>query len=126
MQQTVTVETGWTVYDEAGDKIGNVEQVGSNYVLVRKGIIFVKDIYVPFAAVTAIDEGDQALSVSANKADIDEIGWDQVPPEEPDREMAGVGATRDTAQGGMRWDQIDEAERRMTDQRNGADRPADR
>jgi hypothetical protein len=130
MQQTRTVEAGWHVYDEAGDKIGTVEQVGSNYLLVRKGIIFVKDVYVPFAAITTVDEADGAVSVSANKADIDQIGWDQMPPDEPSHEMAGVGASRDgggryPAQSGMRWDQIDETERQYTDTRSGTNRNAD-
>ena len=70
-------------------------------------------------------EADGAVSVSANKRDIDEYGWDQAPPDEPTREMAGVGAGRPPAQSGMRWDQIEETERQYTDTRSGTNRNAD-
>ena len=65
-----------------------------------------------------------------NFIDIDDIGWDQMPPDEPSHEMAEVGASRagagrPPAQSGMRWDQIDEKEREYTDSRSGTNRNAD-
>ena len=80
MQQSGTViETGWNVYDNAGDKIGSVSEIGANYVLVQKGVIFVRDIYIPLTAVTAADPDQGAVQLSVGKDQIDDMGWD-VPP----------------------------------------------
>ncbi len=41
------IQNGWDVYGSDGDKIGDVGNLGPNYVLVMKGFLFTKDIYIP-------------------------------------------------------------------------------
>jgi uncharacterized protein (TIGR02271 family) len=78
-QSSATIETGWNVYDNEGEKIGSISEIGANYVLVQKGVIFVRDIYVPLTAVTAADPDQGAVQLSVGKDQIDQMGWD-VPP----------------------------------------------
>ena len=56
MVQTVDVDkirTGWTALDVRGEKIGDVAEIGSDYVLVRKGLFLPTDLYIPLARVTS-------------------------------------------------------------------------
>jgi uncharacterized protein (TIGR02271 family) len=75
----IAIDTGWTVYGREGDKIGTVAEVGSNYLLVQKGLLFIKDVYVPVSAVDTIDEADASLWLNVPKDDIESMGWDDAP-----------------------------------------------
>jgi len=75
------VETGWDVISSDDQKVGDVNDVGSNYLILTKGLVFVKDIYVPFDAITSVDEGAQCVYVAARKDDIESMGWDNPPAE---------------------------------------------
>lgn len=50
------VQVGWDVYGSDGEKVGDVSDVGSNYLLVTKGFLFTKDIYIPPSAVRGPSE----------------------------------------------------------------------
>ena len=71
------VRTGWDVFGSDGDKVGDVSDVGPNYVLVTKGFLFTKDIYIPTSAITSIDQDRVYINVA--KDQIDGMGWDQAP-----------------------------------------------
>jgi len=73
------IEIGWNVYDRDGEKIGSIAEVGPNYLLVQKGLIFIRDIYVPTDAVTSTNPTEEAVQVSVRKDDIDQQGWDAPP-----------------------------------------------
>jgi uncharacterized protein (TIGR02271 family) len=73
------VQTGWTVYGRDGDKIGDVEEVGTNYVLVTKGLIFVTDIYIPTHAIDSIDADAGAVYLAVEKSAIEDQGWTEPP-----------------------------------------------
>jgi uncharacterized protein (TIGR02271 family) len=80
MQQMNTpIEIGWNVYDRDGEKIGSISEVGPNYLLVQKGMIFVRDIYVPMTAVTNTNPAEEAIQISVGKDEIDDQGWDAPP-----------------------------------------------
>jgi len=71
------VRAGWDVYGSDGDKVGDVSDVGPNYVLVTKGFLFTKDIYIPTSAITSIDQDRVYINVA--KDQVDSMGWDQAP-----------------------------------------------
>jgi len=71
------VRTGWDVFGSDGDKVGDVSDVGPNYVLVTKGFLFTKDIYIPTSAITSIDQDRVYINVA--KDQVDSMGWDQAP-----------------------------------------------
>jgi len=77
---TTQIQHGWDVYGNDGDKIGDVSEVGPNYVLVTKGFLFTKDIYIPTTAVTGIEQGRVYLNIA--KDQIDSMGWDAPPSDD--------------------------------------------
>ena len=89
---------GWAVYDTNDEKIGDVADVGNGYLLVQKGLIFIKDVYVPMSAVSRTDAGSGAVYVNAQKDSIDSMGWDAPPAEGgsyDDASRSGTGVTAD-------------------------------
>jgi uncharacterized protein (TIGR02271 family) len=73
------VQVGWDVIGADDQKIGEVTDLGDNYVLLTKGLIFPKDIFVPFEAIKDVDAGRGCVYVNASKDEIESMGWDQEP-----------------------------------------------
>src|SRR4051794_32242218 len=83
---------GWTLYDVNGQKVGDVQDVGPNYLLVQKGLLFVKDLYIPTSEVTDVDQAAQTASIGVGKDEIESRGWDS-PPAESDAWTGSTGTT---------------------------------
>ena len=82
MVQTIDVDkirTGWTAFDVRGEKIGDVAEIGSNYVLVVKGLFLPTDLYIPLSRVTSLDESQSTFEVNVPKEKVEAMGW-QHPP----------------------------------------------
>ena len=82
MVQTVDVDkirTGWTAFDVRGEKIGHVAGIGSNYVLVVKGLLLPTDVYIPLSRVTALDEAQSTFEVNVPKEKVEAMGWQHQP-----------------------------------------------
>jgi hypothetical protein len=79
-QQLNMISSGWEVYGSDNDKIGTVDEVGPDYIVVRKGLIFTKDIFVPHSAIERLDTNQTAVFLNVPKSQIEEMGWDDVPP----------------------------------------------
>jgi uncharacterized protein (TIGR02271 family) len=90
-----SVQPGWAVYDPNGDKVGDVADVGPGYLLIQKGLIFTKDIYVPFGQVRSIDQDRSVVYIQVASGEVDSMGWDQ-----PPAATSGDGMTDTTSQ----WD----------------------
>jgi len=73
------IAAGWAVYDTNNDKIGDVAEVGANYLLVQKGLIFIKDVYVPMSAITQTDAANGTVYVNTTKDAVESMGWDTPP-----------------------------------------------
>src|SRR3954468_15137556 len=95
MNNASSVQPGWTVYDQNGDKVGDVADVGPGYVLIQKGLIFTKDIYVPMNQVRNLDEDRQLVYINVASGDVDSMGWDQPP---------APTSTEGITQGASSWD----------------------
>jgi len=104
------IQRGWTVYDATSNKIGEITDLGPNYLLVEKGMIFVKDVYVPMTAISDTDVANQCVYVNVSKDAIDSQGWDSPPAESfaqtsqdatgsTDLSSSGVSASGSTAFG---------------------------
>jgi uncharacterized protein (TIGR02271 family) len=78
---TSKIKPGWTVIDALGENIGNVEFAQSNYILVSKGLIFPKELYIPLDAVDKVDATEGTVALNVHKGDIDETEWSQAPAE---------------------------------------------
>ena len=84
-----TIQAGWGAFDQSGSRIGDIEDVGPDYVLVTKGLIFVKDIYIPTSAISQVDPDAGAVHVDVDKDRIEDMGWDAPP-------SGGMGGTTTT------------------------------
>ena len=73
------IQPGTNVYASDGDKIGDVSEVGVNYVLVRQGWLFTTDRYIPLAAIAGVDA--DGIYVNVAKDQIEHMGWDVMPEE---------------------------------------------
>ena len=74
------IQPGTNVYGSDGDKVGDVSEVGSNYVLVRQGWLFTTDMYIPLSAIVGVDNDGIRLNVT--KDQIGDLGWDVIPTDE--------------------------------------------
>jgi len=84
--QTVEIDkirTGWTAFDVRGEKIGDVAQIGTNHVLVVKGLFLPTDLYIPLSRVTSLDEAQSTFEVNVPKEKVEAMGW-QNPPADAD------------------------------------------
>ena len=73
------IKRGWGVFDSSNEKVGDIAEVGANYLLVQKGLIFVKDVYIPKSAVADIDAGNRAVYLNTTATSIESMGWDTPP-----------------------------------------------
>ena len=90
----IDVTAGWNAYDANGDKIGSINDQLDNCLVVSKGTLFPKDIFVPTDAVKRVDESEHRVYVNVTKDQIESMGWD-----DPNTLSASesFGSTRDQA-----------------------------
>jgi len=101
---------GTPVFDVNGDKVGSVSENATqgDFFIVRKGLIFTHDLYIPLNAVARSDMDGVYLNVG--KDQIERQGWDQPPAHAASDTMArdmGMDTTDTTAQ--MRDRRADDA-----------------
>jgi len=65
------------VYDSANNKVGHVEEVYDDSFLVRKGLVFHHDRYIPYGAIASTKENHVALTMS--KDEINDKEWNVRP-----------------------------------------------
>ena len=73
------VSPGAAVYGSDNEKIGEVAEMGSNYFLVQKGLIFIKDLYLPTSAIARVHEGHLHLNLTKHEAET--MGREELPTE---------------------------------------------
>jgi uncharacterized protein (TIGR02271 family) len=76
-QETISVYEGMDVVGSDGEKLGSVDRVEGNFVVVKKGFFFPTDYYVPADAISAVDE--DRLTLNVPKDVVLEQGWDVSP-----------------------------------------------
>ncbi|RPH36267.1 MAG: hypothetical protein EHM90_02390 [Chloroflexi bacterium] len=69
MTDTNPPEPGWDAVDAEGRRLGTVDAVFADYLLVRTGGILPVDLYVP---ITAVARSSQSRAVELAAADADE------------------------------------------------------
>jgi hypothetical protein len=75
------VDTNWSVYGADLRKVGTVDDVQPDYLVVRKGLFFRRARYIPVSTIFHIERQCVYLNVSTN--DIEERGWDRSPDRQP-------------------------------------------
>jgi uncharacterized protein (TIGR02271 family) len=72
-----SIQPGWEVRSSDGEKIGEIEAIGSQEMHVRKGLIFTSDRYIPLQAVSAVEPENQAVYLSVTKDEVETISGDE-------------------------------------------------
>jgi uncharacterized protein (TIGR02271 family) len=91
------IQNGWNAYDAKGEHIGDAIEVGTDYVLVQKGMFFPKDLYIPLSAVTSVDASNANFFVDVTKENVEMLGWDSPPAKASgDAAWDATTATSDT------------------------------
>lgn len=100
-----------------GEKLGSIQYIGTNYLMVEKGFFFITDYYVPFSAVSSYDADGGKIYLSVTKDEALNSGWD-VAPEADAFADTGVRAGTDlTAPVSERREAPRDRERMETDER---------
>lgn len=73
------IQAGWTAHGRDGDKIGDIEEVDRDYLLVTKGLIFTTDLYVPASAVEQVDANERRVYLTVAKDEVESRGWTAPP-----------------------------------------------
>ena len=74
MIDILQIRDGASVLTSEGDKLGEIEQVEDDVLVVRHGRIFRNRYVVPHTAVTEIDRNGIHLAVSSEQVSV--LGWD--------------------------------------------------
>lgn len=78
------LKPGWSVVGNDGRRVGEVREVGQNYVLTSSPG-FGDNIYVPASAIANVEH--EVLHLSVPQADVSGMGWEQ-PPRDDDSPAA--------------------------------------
>jgi hypothetical protein len=65
------------VFSSDNSDLGHVEEVYEDSFLIRKGLIFAKDRYIPYSAITQVEDNKVHLNLSADEAK--EKEWEKRP-----------------------------------------------
>lgn len=74
---TAEIQQDWEVFGSDGQKIGNVNEVHTNYIWVQKGLLFPTDMYIPVTAFDRTEPGRVQLKVTASE--VITAGWHTLP-----------------------------------------------
>lgn len=69
------IQKGWDVYCSDNNKLGNVDDITADYLLIKKGLFFGENIYVPKNAIDHIERDKVFLNVTCDK--IKTLGWNR-------------------------------------------------
>ena len=76
------IQVGTSVYGRDNEKVGEIQEVGPNYLLVRKGWLFTRDLYIPRSAIA--DVQPDAVVLNVRKDEFNEADWTDIPPADED------------------------------------------
>lgn len=77
------LRAGWAVVGNDGHRLGAVQDVGQNFVLVSRGAIS-GHLYVPASAIANVEHEMVHLNLPKDAAE--QMGWEQPPREEDEPE----------------------------------------
>src|SRR5579883_1093185 len=75
------IARGWAVFSEDGKRVGDVVEVHPHYLLVSRGLLVVRDVYVPRYAVAAVEDRKVHLAITEER--LRRMGWNAPPPPPP-------------------------------------------
>lgn len=73
----IQLQQGWDVIGSDGEKVGDIDAVEADHIVVRKGFFFPSDHYIPLNAISSAEEG--AVYLNVTKDDAMNQSWDTAP-----------------------------------------------
>lgn len=73
----IQLQQGWDVIGSDGEKVGDIDAVEADHIVVRKGFFFPSDHYIPLDAISSAEEG--AVYLNVTKDDAMNQSWDTAP-----------------------------------------------
>jgi len=70
---------GMDVVGSDGDKVGDITEISSDHFVVKKGLFFPHDYYIPTSAIASVDGNKVYLSVTKDEAMNQDPSWAQRP-----------------------------------------------
>ncbi len=64
MNSNPQIGRGWPVFSADRKRVGDVTEVHGHYILVSRGVFFVKDMYLPLGTVDKVDNATVVLTVT--------------------------------------------------------------
>ena len=74
------LRSGWAVVGNDGARVGEVREVGQNYILASTRAL-ASDIYIPASAIANVE--NEVVYLNVPQRDVAEMGWGQ-PPRDDD------------------------------------------
>jgi hypothetical protein len=102
------IKPGWAVVGNDGRRVGEVREVGQNYVLTSSGG-FGDDVYVPASAIANVEH--DVLHLSIPQRDVGEMGWEQAPRDDDSRLLPSRICIDTSSQGAWRIGRSNDGER---------------
>jgi hypothetical protein len=77
------LKPGWAVVGNDGHRLGTVQSVGQNYIVMSRGGLSAQ-LYVPASHVANVE--NDVVHLSLPKREAEEMGWEQPPRDEDEPE----------------------------------------
>jgi uncharacterized protein (TIGR02271 family) len=90
---SATLHEGWDVYSSDDHKVGTIMEAYDDYIVVEKGWLFKKDLYIPTSAVQTSDPDGRTVYLNVYKDQIDGLAWDTAPMAGHSTATADMGTT---------------------------------
>ena len=75
--ELLEIQPGWDVYEQGGERVGDVVGVASGTIHVQTGGLFAKDLYIPPPAIAEVEAHRVELNVA--KEELKGKGWEMPP-----------------------------------------------
>ena len=77
-------ETGTLVFSADGEELGPITEATSEYICVKKGLIFRKEVYLPLSSIVGTALGGDGVQVNLTKDEIENGDYSTAPTGETD------------------------------------------
>ena len=104
------IELGTTVFGSDGQKVGDVAEIQSDYIVIEKGFIFTKDLFMPMTSIASQDA--DGIHLELTKDEVETRDWSTPPPLHVQKDEPGQAAFGERHTDDMVGDHDDEVTRR--------------
>lgn len=100
-RMSLQITEGTPVLDANGDKVGEVatDGVQSTALIVKKGLLFTKEVYVPLSLISGTDA--DGVHLTLQKSEISHQNWEMPPAQDPQADYLADSPVDNPMRGGV-------------------------